>query len=491
MQNFPKFTNQAFSGLRFRLLLMVVIACAPLILLTLNTSWDDRRHAKENWQQRSERVLELARREDQKLIGETRQLLLALAASGSVRNGNRRGSMELVSQLNQTYSRYANLGVTSTNGEILASAVSPPTGTNQAQREFFRRVLDTASFVIDDVAPEEPNGAPIINFGYPVFDRFGQAQTVVFASLDLSSFDRFGSELPAELPRGATWIELDRKGNVLGRYPMPRTWAPESFPERGLLKATLTKSDGVIDGIAANGLPTFYAFATTHNQLVSGETVSILGIPKHILFASADATLRRNLVWLSLVVGFALLLGWFVSDLLFLRPVRALVRSSTRLAAGDLSARTGLPHGRDELGRLTLAFDLMAQALEQRELDRKGASHKLQILSHRLVEVQETERRQIARELHDEIGQSLTVAEMNLQAALKATGQSKLTHRLQESIQAVERVLEQVHDLSLNLRPSMLDDLGLEPALRWYLNRQAASPGLEARFGADTLEHRM
>src|SRR5207249_7887148 len=147
-------------------------------------------------------------------------------------------------------------------------------------------------------------------------------------------------------------------------------------------------------------------------------------------------------------------------NFLVLRPVYALARSSGRLVSGDLTARTGLPQGKDELGRLTLAFDLMAQALEQRELERKGASHKLQILSHRLVEVQETERRQIARELHDEIGQSLTVAEMNLQAALKTSGQAKMSHRLQESIQAVERVLEQVHDLFLNLRLYILDVLG-------------------------------
>jgi signal transduction histidine kinase len=133
----------------------------------------------------------------------------------------------------------------------------------------------------------------------------------------------------------------------------------------------------------------------------------------------------------------------------------------------------------------------MAQALEQRELERNRASHKLQILSQRLVEVQETERRQIARELHDEIGQSLTVAEMNLQAALQSSGQAALTRRLEDSIQAVERVLEQVHDLSLNLRPSMLDDLGLEAALRWYTNRQAALTGLRARFRAEPLPHRL
>jgi len=52
-------------------------------------------------------------------------------------------------------------------------------------------------------------------------------------------------------------------------------------------------------------------------------------------------------------------------------------------------------------------------------------------------------------------------------------------------------VLEQVHDISLNLRPSILDDLGLEPALRWLTNRQAALVGLEAKFHADALEQRL
>src|SRR5439155_26551701 len=60
-----------------------------------------------------------------------------------------------------------------------------------------------------------------------------------------------------------------------------------------------------------------------------------------------------------------------------------------------------------------------------------------------------------------------------------------------ESIKAVERVSEQVHDLSLNLRPLMLDDLGLEPALRWYTSSQAALAGLDAQFRADALGRRM
>ena len=123
----------------------------------------------------------------------------------------------------------------------------------------------------------------------------------------------------------------------------------------------------------------------------------------------------------------------------------------------------------------------------------KDYSRKLQVLSRRLVEAQETERRNIARELHDEIGQALTVIQLNLQALLKSPGAKSLSllPRLNESLAVVGHVLEQVHDISLNLRPLILDDLGLEPALRWFTKRQAALVGLQARFHADPLKHRL
>jgi signal transduction histidine kinase len=121
----------------------------------------------------------------------------------------------------------------------------------------------------------------------------------------------------------------------------------------------------------------------------------------------------------------------------------------------------------------------------------RESNDKLQLLSRRLVESQETERRHIARELHDEVGQTLTVAEMNLQAVMQIARGDPVARRLKESLQAVERVLEQVRDLSLNLRPSMLDDLGLESALRWYTSRQAALSGLRVDFQADVLEDRL
>ena len=125
------------------------------------------------------------------------------------------------------------------------------------------------------------------------------------------------------------------------------------------------------------------------------------------------------------------------------------------------------------------------------ERKREEYGRKLKVLSRRLVEVQETERRHLARELHDEIGQALTVAQLNLQALLQSTRSKISVPRLQQSLGIVDRVLEQVQDISLNLRPSILDDLGLEPALRWYTKQQAALVGLKANFHAAPLAERL
>ena len=141
------------------------------------------------------------------------------------------------------------------------------------------------------------------------------------------------------------------------------------------------------------------------------------------------------------------------------------------------------------IGAVSCYQDITERKLAEEKL--QESNDNLQLLSRRLVESQETERRHIARELHDEVGQTLTVAEMNLQAMVQSPGAAPFRGRLKESLQAVERVLEQVRDLSLNLRPSMLDDLGLEPALRWYIKRQAALAGLQAEFQAEAPEGRL
>jgi signal transduction histidine kinase len=116
---------------------------------------------------------------------------------------------------------------------------------------------------------------------------------------------------------------------------------------------------------------------------------------------------------------------------------------------------------------------------------------RLQILSQQLIEVQENERRHIARELHDEIGQALTALKVNLQTLGRLRDTEGLEVHIQESIAIVDRTIQQVRNLSLDLRPSLLDDLGIVAALRWYIDRQAQRAGFEAQFLASPPELRL
>jgi two-component system, chemotaxis family, sensor kinase Cph1 len=92
--------------------------------------------------------------------------------------------------------------------------------------------------------------------------------------------------------------------------------------------------------------------------------------------------------------------------------------------------------------------------------DREQANKAVRELSRRLFQIQEDERRHLARELHDQLGQALTAAKIDLQAAQRLEEHTAIVQRLDDSIAILERLLEQVRQLSLELRPPLLDDLG-------------------------------
>jgi PAS domain S-box-containing protein len=114
----------------------------------------------------------------------------------------------------------------------------------------------------------------------------------------------------------------------------------------------------------------------------------------------------------------------------------------------------------------------------------------LRTLSRRLMEVQEEERQHIARELHDEIGQALTVAKINIQQAMHAPASPEIGTHLAESVSLLDRTLQQVRNLALDLRPSLLDDLGLGPTLTWLAERHSQASEIAVQVSAESLDIR-
>ena len=131
---------------------------------------------------------------------------------------------------------------------------------------------------------------------------------------------------------------------------------------------------------------------------------------------------------------------------------------------------------------VVITQDITERKRAAKELEQ--ANRQLRILSRQLFHLQEEERRHLARELHDEIGQSLTAAKINLKL-IAPDVPAQISGRLEDSVQLLDRLLRQVRELSLNLRPPLLDELGLVPTLRWLVDQQAQRAGLRVIFTAN------
>jgi len=144
-----------------------------------------------------------------------------------------------------------------------------------------------------------------------------------------------------------------------------------------------------------------------------------------------------------------------------------LERAAARIAAGDL-AHPVPPLGGDEIGRLGRSFEALRLALSKDETRRR--------LLRKVITAQEEERKRIARELHDETCQTITALKLKLDVAGRAEEQAMAS-----------RSLDELYRIIYDLRPSILDDLGLLAAVRWLAERHLAPLGVRLRYEFDEL----
>jgi PAS domain S-box-containing protein len=137
---------------------------------------------------------------------------------------------------------------------------------------------------------------------------------------------------------------------------------------------------------------------------------------------------------------------------------------------------------RDSAGAVSGLFGTAQDVTERRQAQEalRDSAERLQHLSHRLLQLQEEERRHLARELHDEFGQILATITLHLHAARGQAGEAAL-RRLDECARLLRYAGEQVRNLALELRPTMLDTLGLEATLRWLAEQHQQRTGTEVQ----------
>jgi signal transduction histidine kinase len=179
----------------------------------------------------------------------------------------------------------------------------------------------------------------------------------------------------------------------------------------------------------------------------------------------------------------ALLFGWGAARSLT-RPLFALTRAADRLTAGKLDEP--MPAlAEDEVGRLGAALERMRLALKEArdQLELRVAERTAQVrqLLGKVITAQEHERRRVARELHDETTQMLAALVIKLRAR----------PGLSEETALAVSTLDAVHRLIVDLRPSVLDDLGLRSAIAWYADRHLRARGISVRCEFNGLDRRL
>lgn len=284
-------------------------------------------------------------------------------------------------------------------------------------------------------------------------ERLRAIESITDSALHHLGLDELLPELLARLRRAldvdsATVMLLDEDGQTLSS----RATDPHLHEQGGCVRVPVGK--GVTGAIAAEGRPLIVNDYSTVD-------VSFIGkMPPSEVFARVKS-----------VMGVPLRIGDKVVGVVVVNS-----SSSRRFTE-------------EELGLLGLVADRVAPAIELGRLVervRDGGVRQRE-LARRLLTAQEEERRRLAVELHDELGQVLTAVKINLASLERSSRTLPASPHLREAIESVDRAMETVRDLALALRPSVLDDLGLPAALRWYADRLARDARIEAHLSIDAL----
>ena len=363
-------------SLRVRLLLLVLTALVPVVVLVVVTGLDARHAEGRHAQERAMQLVRVIARDQEKSIHEARQFLITLAQLPALQARDASACNQFMENALEQYPRYANLGALTPDGAVFCSAQPFVQGAQATNSAWFKRALKNRDFAMSDYHIGGITGRAVLTLAQAALDNTNSVRAVAFASLDLEWLNRVVTE--AQLPTGSILTVIDREGRLLVRFPDPEFWIGQNVPDNPLINVLRTQQEeGMSEGAGPDGIKRLYAYRRL-GPAPNISTYVIIGIPKKVVYAESERILRRNLIGLFGVILLAAAAAWWGGGLFLLRRIQSLVQFTQRLAGGDLGARTGLPAGPDEIGRLAQAFDSMAASLQWRQAEYERSQATLQ-----------------------------------------------------------------------------------------------------------------
>jgi two-component system sensor histidine kinase UhpB len=168
-----------------------------------------------------------------------------------------------------------------------------------------------------------------------------------------------------------------------------------------------------------------------------------------------------------------------------LEPLERLQETVNQVRQGQTEVRVTLGSVSDE------QFDRLAETFNRMLSEHKRHAEQMQQLSRQILQAQEEERQRLARELHDEAAQALTSLLVHLRLLERAHEPEKAQQNIQKLRELTAQALEEVRRVALDLRPTILDDLGLGAALEWRIDEFTQASGVQVKIQMEGLERRL
>ena len=306
-------------------------------------------------------------------------------------------------------------------------------------------------------------------------DPAGRPLGQVSLTVTLAHFQQRLEELG--IPPGFAVGIVDQEGTYIARVPDPAAYRGKSAKGVPAVEAALSGATGEVQTVDPAGIDRVYVFKRVPGagwHVLAGVDASVLLAPQRRMTAQAFSA---ALIALALT-------GWIVlrANRRISRPLEQLASVAKATGQGQRGARARV-EGLREVRDVAAEINRMLDSVAANDNALRMAADGLEELSSRLILVTEEERGEIARELHDELGQLLTA----LQYELKALNRGSTAERpaLTRCLAIVDKLLDHVRDLSLDLRPAQLDTLGLVAALRSHIARHLGHSGLAITYAAD------
>lgn len=455
----------AFRG---RLVLLFLVALLPAFIVSLYSTFEHRQALKAEAEATTARLARLTATQLEGILMSTYQLLAVLDDDPLILAGGRSCESRFEHVLVTADHNLTGLALGDEAGRLLCSSPRA-TGPVDLDAALLGRLKRGENFAVGEASTGPLSHKPVLIAVQAIrHERDGRLTGVVATGIDLQRI----RELPerAQLPDDTIFAVVNWEGAVMVTHPPDRIGRTidQMTGYRDVMRGA--EGPGFFREVGPDGIQRVWGFAPL--RVAGGRLFTLLSLSEDRLMSQADHEFDHTLKGFGLAAALALLIAAVAGEFFLRRPIERMRVTAQRIAAGDLSARVSLDQAPGELGALAGAIDEMAGGLQSREQRLAG-------LSRRVLEVQEFERRAIARELHDEIGQSLTALKLMLQRHRQADGCADMTG-IDSLMDVTDRTLQQVRGLSLDLRPSMLDHLGLAATLRWYVDREADRGGFVA-----------